>query len=233
MTHGDAHGVAFDTLVGGSDNDWLLMTEPDVAITDYLLTIESWWLATWLVSEPSPHPQLQFWFAVFFVATGVAAALGGTVHGFFQANPSAMGTFLWRASLTSIGIVAGAAWMIASMLLWSDHYAGTIVTVLALALIVYAVVIFAINDAFWVAIVAYLPSTVLLIVAYGWRYRATGDTALAIGLGGLGLTLVAAVGQRLRIGFHPVYFNHNAVYHAVQAVALFMIFWSGLYLVHA
>ena len=38
------------------------------------------------------------------------------------------------------------------------------------------------------------------------------------------LTLVAAVVQQRKISLHPVYFNHNAFYHAIQAVALVLIY---------
>jgi hypothetical protein len=38
------------------------------------------------------------------------------------------------------------------------------------------------------------------------------------------LTLVAAVVQQRRIALHPAYFNHNALYHAIQAIALGMIY---------
>jgi hypothetical protein len=30
--------------------------------------------------------------------------------------------------------------------------------------------------------------------------------------------------QQLRIAVHPVYLNHNALYHVIQFVALWMIF---------
>jgi hypothetical protein len=44
------------------------------------------------------------------------------------------------------------------------------------------------------------------------------------GLLGMVLTLVAAVVQQRRIALHPTYFNHNALYHAIQAIALGLIY---------
>jgi hypothetical protein len=35
---------------------------------------------------------------------------------------------------------------------------------------------------------------------------------------------MGAAVQQLRIGLHPAYFNHNALYHLVQAVALALVF---------
>ena len=44
------------------------------------------------------------------------------------------------------------------------------------------------------------------------------------------VTLVAAAIQQLEIGIHPTYFNHNALYHLLQAVGLvlLMIAFRGL-----
>jgi len=36
-------------------------------------------------------------------------------------------------------------------------------------------------------------------------------------------TLIAAAIQQLQIAMHPTYFNHNAIYHLLQAVALALL----------
>ena len=207
------------------------MTEPDVALTDYVLALESVILAVLLMNQPAGRPDLQLWFVVFFTAAGLASALGGTVHGFFVARPSRLGSALWRATLVAIGVVAAAGWMIGAGILWGDSYGRWLLTIVAAELMVYAVIVVAVSGAFWIAIANYLPSTVFLVVAYWMAYRSNPGDALAIGLAGLALTLLAPLGQQLRVGIHPVYFNHNAVYHVVQGIALVMIFWSGRYLI--
>ena len=122
--------------------------------------------------------------------------------------------------------------MIATAVLWGDTHAGRL-TIVAVAFVLYAIVVMAVSDAFWIAIAGYLPSTLFLIVAYATAYRSDPNPPVAIGLAGLLVTLAASAGQRLRVGIHPVYFNHNALYHALQGIALFMIFWSGRYLIRA
>src|SRR5207245_2244030 len=67
---------------------------------------------------------------------------------------------------------------------------------------------------------------------------ATGVTALsawALGARLLSsrLVLSAALLQQLGVGIHPVYFNHNALYHVFQAIALFLFFLGGQWLVGA
>ena len=44
------------------------------------------------------------------------------------------------------------------------------------------------------------------------------------GAWGLGLTFVAAAVQQGRVGLHPRYFNHNALYHLIQGAGLFLVF---------
>ena len=97
----------------------------------------------------------------------------------------------------------------------------------------YAVVILAVNDSFWIAIANYLPAALFLTVALTIMYRATRHQAVAIGVVGLVATIVAAAIQHYQVAVHPVYFNHNALYHVVQGTALIMIFWSARSLVHA
>jgi Family of unknown function (DUF6962) len=55
----------------------------------------------------------------------------------------------------------------------------------------------------------------------------------ALATAGVALTLVAALLQQREVSIHPRYFNHSALYHVLQAVALFLIFLSGRWLVGA
>jgi hypothetical protein len=86
-----------------------------------------------------------------------------------------------------------------------------------------------VTDRFWFAIVNYLPSTLFLIVAFFLRYQTNAAPPLAQGLAGLLLTLVAAGAQQARIAVDPTYFNHNALYHLLQAFALFLIFRAAVF----
>ncbi len=48
-----------------------------------------------------------------------------------------------------------------------------------------------------------------------------GWTLIALGLA---LSVGAALLQQLEVALHPVYFDHNAVYHVVQACALVLLY---------
>ena len=203
------------------------MTEPNVVVTDYLLTLETAVFAVLVWRSAATDSDLRLPFVVFFSATSLAALTGGTVHGFFSgATYSPLGVALWRATLVALGVSALAAWAIGGRMLLPATAAGALQIAAAVVAALYTVVVVAFDDRFWIAIVHYLPPTVFMLVAFGVAYRQDRPSTLA-GLIGLVLTLAAALVQQQRIALHPTYVNHNALYHAIQAVALFLIFLSA------
>ena len=84
---------------------------------------------------------------------------------------------------------------------------------------------------FLVAIVHYVPATLFLIIVFARDYQRHGELSALVVVVGLGLTLIAAGVQQAKIGLHPIYFNHNALYHGIQALALFMLYWSARWFV--
>src|SRR5262245_12855626 len=93
------------------------MTEPDVAVTDFLLVLEAGVLAILIWRSGSVESDFRVPFTVFFAATAVAALTGGIVHGFFTAHYTSIGVALWRLSLIAIGAAAVATWAIGARLL--------------------------------------------------------------------------------------------------------------------
>jgi len=45
--------------------------------------------------------------------------------------------------------------------------------------------------------------------------------------------LIGSLVQLERVALHPVYFNHNALYHAVEAIALLCMFGAARWAVIA
>jgi hypothetical protein len=200
------------------------MTEPDVTLTDYGLFLECAAFA-WLVArQPSSRRLLRAWAAVFFAATALAALFGGTVHGFFAREAGAAGVALWKASLLAIGTTALAGWAIGAHAIVPAAGAAWVVRVAALFWIAYAAVILLVDDRFGVAIAGYVPAALALLAAFGRIALRTGARWAWLGASGLGLSFVAALIQQLRIAVHPVYFDHNALYHLVQAAGLALVF---------
>ena len=200
------------------------MTEPAVTLTDYALAIECTVFVIALTRLGARDKELCFWFVVFFASIGAASVLGGTVHGFFLAASSPGRRILWPATILAVLVTSFAAWNIGAVLQLEERKA-VLVRRLALAqLILFALVVLFVTSKFYVGIIAYLPSTLFLLFALLTTYRGRPDRAIRWGVTGLVLTLVAAAVQQLHVGIHPVYFNHNALYHVIQGAALGMIF---------
>jgi hypothetical protein len=200
------------------------MTEPDVALTDYALFAECAAFAWLIARRPTNRIALRPWTVLFFASTALAALFGGTVHGFFAGDPGSIGRVVWKASMLAIGATALAGYVIGARLLFGRPVAGRVVGIAAGLTAVYAVVILFVSDEFWVAIAGYLPAAAMLLAGF-LRAAVRGRASWArLGACGLVLSFGAAAIQQLRIALHPVYFNHNALYHLVQAVALVLLF---------
>jgi hypothetical protein len=206
------------------------MTEPAVALTDYGLAIEAA-LFTYLIclQEKRRHP-LSSWFAIFFGSISLATLMGGTVHGFFANEQTPGYAILWTATLLAVGVTALTSWAIGAELLFSPKVARWIAAAATVEFGAYCLTALLVAQEFWIALANYLPPALFLLIALVARYRREKNSKLAAGIAGLVLTFVAAVVQRAGISIHPGYFDHNALYHVIQGVALFMIFSSARFL---
>jgi hypothetical protein len=209
------------------------MTEPDVALTDYAVAIECA-IFSLLLARAGPCDRgatgTRRLFTLLFASTGIAAAAGGTVHGFFLDDAAPAGAALWRVSLLALGLTSFAAASIGGRLIFGDAASGAILWIAGLGLAGYAVVVLAVSQRFWIAIAGYAPSVLFLGAAFLVRHRRRPDRSHLAGLAGVALTIAAAVVQQLGIGIDPAWFNHNALYHLIQMVALALLFIAGRHL---
>lgn len=201
------------------------MTEPDVTLTDYALALEC---AVFCLLVPrTSQPPLRRWWVTFFGSIGAGALFGGTVHGFFLDKSTTEWAVLWHAAILSIGVTATSTWAIGAYLQMGDRMGKAIRRAAVWLLVVYAIIVLTVSSSFFVAILMYLPATLFLLVAMVDAYRRSPTRPEAYGIAGLVLTFVAAAIQQLKIGIHPMFFNHNALYHVIQAIALFLIFLAA------
>jgi len=206
------------------------MTELDVALTDYALVIECALFCTLALRWQATDRRLRALWVAFFASIGAGSLVGGTVHGFFQAEDSAGHDILWLAALLALGVASTAMWLIGARVQLRDPVATWVQRAAAATLIAYALVVLFVNSRFYVAILMYLPATVFLLAVMTLAWRRTRSSHLACGIAGLSLTFVAAAVQQLRVAIHPVYFNHNALFHVIQGISLFLLFVSARFL---
>jgi len=202
----------------------MTLTEPAVALTDFALAIECAVFVLLLSRGEASDRTLRLWFVVFFASAGVASLLGGSVHGFFPDKSSDDRRILWQATLLAILVTGLAAWSIGAGLLLTERKATLVRRLAILQLVIFSVVVMFVKPEFYVAIIAYLPATLFLLIGLIAGYRSRRLPALRWGIAGLGLTFLAAAVQRLNIAIHPRYFDHNALYHVIQGAGLWMIF---------
>ncbi len=203
-----------------------MIAEPDVSLTDYGIALECA-AFTWLLLKKSRQSSLAGWFTLFFSSLGLGAVFGGTVHGFFNDPSSLRYRIFWPASLISIGMVTLATWGMASTIYFSSGTARWVSQGAAFVFMLYVGIILFIRQHFWIAICDYLPASLFLLGVWITVYRRTKAKPVLTGIYGLILTLLAAGVQLGKVAIHPLYFNHNAFYHLIQAAALFMVFLSA------
>lgn len=198
------------------------MTDPDVTLTDFGLAILCGALA-WRVWR---GPRLGLpgpWLVGFLLATGIAAALGGLVHGFFDVEGTPAHDVLWTATLIAIGLAGFAAWGLGARLVLRDGLARGLIGLAGLVFVVYAGVVAYGFRAFRVAVIHYVPATVFLLLAVLIADRRRPAPGFHIAAAGLALSFVAAALQQLGVGIHPAWLDHNALYHVLEAVALVLL----------
>jgi hypothetical protein len=200
------------------------MHEPDVTLTDYGLVLECATFAVLLGLAPAGRRLSRAAAVCFFATLGAAAAAGGTVHGFFPDDLSAGSRWLWLLTLELMGLASLSAWILGAGMLRPGGDLRRLVLPAFLGVAVYEMAVLLSIREYWVTMTVYLPATCLLLVGFVREHRRSRHPHLLAGATGLALTFVAAFVQAKRIGIHPIYFNHNALYHVVQAAALALIY---------
>ncbi|WP_425154939.1 DUF6962 family protein [Candidatus Palauibacter sp.] len=198
------------------------MTEPAVTLTDYGLTLLCALLA-WRANS-RVRAELRPWAIGLFAGSGAAALFGGTVHGFFGDATTLGYRLLWPATILAVGATGLAAWGLGARVGGISAGGRRLTRIVLAAFVAWAAIVLAGQQAFVMAIVFYLPAVIYLTVRFARVYRRGPTPSRREALIGFGLTFAAAAIQQLQIPIHPVWFDHNALYHVVQAVAFVLLF---------
>ena len=201
------------------------MNEPACTLTDYVLTIECAAFSLLLLAQSQRPDVVARAGASFFASISLCSLAGGTLHGFFADSNSTAHKLLWALTLASLGCAAASAWITASYLLLSASAAKRVTIAALLELVAFVPCSLLFGGAFALAIINYLPAMIFMFIAAVVGYSRSRTRMALIGSAGILLTFVASYVQMAQIAFHPHYFDHNALYHFIQATGLFMIFW--------
>jgi hypothetical protein len=200
------------------------IAEPAVTLTDYALTLEAATFAALLATDRKCSRLVRTAGSAFFGAGSIAAFAGGTVHGFVSDQRHPAQRILWSATLIALGGGSLAAWAIGAGIGLPPRAARNITTGAAAQYAGYVAAIVRGEQRFGFAVATYLPATLFLLGVFARCYARDRTRGSALGLSGVALTLVAAGIQQGKVALHPRYFDHNALYHLVQGVALLFLF---------
>lgn len=201
--------------------------EFDVAATDVLLCLETGFFARVLFGHKFAAPVPRRLFTAFFVFVSLSSLLGAFFHAFFPRKASTPeGFVVWILTALSVGVAASVVWYINVYLIKGEQVVRAARLATALFMLVYAYVLLFIDYRFMVVILFYLPPVIVLALISLFQAIRTRQPPWPLLLAGVILTFVAAGVQFLHLGIHPHYFNHNALYHLIQGVALALIFIS-------
>ncbi|MCC6778681.1 MAG: hypothetical protein IT537_18980 [Hyphomicrobiales bacterium] len=198
------------------------MLEPDVTLTDFALALECGAFAIWLARH---HDTPAF--VTLFAASAVAALLGGISHGFLPDETAWAARATWIASLAAIGIAAFACWVAGADLILPPAGRRVVTWLAAILLVAYLATIVWVSSSFSVAIAGYAPAMTFLLIAFAIAWHRRPTAAHLAGVASMVLSFVAAAVQELRLGLHPVYFSHSALYHLIQAIAFLLLFLAA------
>lgn len=223
-------GTATSTDPGPTDVA-LRLHDPAVTLTDLAVGLEASIFAIVLVRRrPAPAAAdggmaRHRWLVASFTATAVAGITGAALHGLFPDRRHPARRRLWRVSLAAISIGGLSAWRLATAISFTGARARLIGAVATVPHAIYLATLARIDPPYVVAIATYLPGAVFLTGVLGRRIgRSDGRGSAIAAFLGLALTFAAAVAQVRHIAIHPRLFDHNATYHAMQAVALACFF---------
>lgn len=192
-------------------------------LTDYGLAAAAGALGATLWRRAEDQRSRRLWAASFLAVAGAAVA-GGTWHGLAPRMDEAAATALWRLTYGLVGlgnflILAGA--VVAAARVPARHW-----------LIGAAALRFAVSFAFLVlhpdfryVVYDYAGTLLGLLVLAAWLARRGRPGAPAI-VAGVAVSLAGALVQRSGLALSPA-FNHNDLFHVIQAAGLYLYYRAG------
>lgn len=201
----------------------MTITEPATLVTDYLLAVFTGVLAWRLFRAARKTRSVpRRWWAIAFLATAAAGVAGGTVHGFRLVLPAGVTSVLWI--LTLEGLVVAAFAVVRGTLAGSQLTEAAKRGASRVAAVMYAAygVWVAGSPRFVFAIAAYGVALAVLVAFKLIAWRTDRHSARWM-IAGVIVSALAAAVQQSGWSIHQ-HFNHNDLYHVIQAVAIWMLY---------
>lgn len=191
------------------------MHEPAVVLTDLALAILGAVLSWRLTGRG----------AVIMGGLASAAFWGAIFHAFFpDRTATPLGFVAWLPVAISILIVAAALLALALAILAPSLPVSLRRTIVVIYAVGFASIVLFIDESFSTIVRLYGPTLALGLGAAALAAIRTRSGGWALVAVGLTVSAAAALLQQARVALHPVYFDHNALYHVVQGGALVLLY---------
>lgn len=199
----------------------MIVHEPATLVTDYLLAILSGYLAWRLHRRMPPENLAARWWIRALLAMSLSAFAGGSYHGFAPNFAPEVAAVWWRSVLILMcasGFCMGVS-LIREIVPTGRQRGWNRIVFAKFMLSVVAVIAY---PKFLVALLDYGLAMIAWAVASLLCCRKWSGWILAA----VGLSAIAGWVQQSRLGI-SAHFNHNDVYHLIQALALIGFYRGG------
>lgn len=204
----------------------LTIHDPDVVFTDLGLALLGGYLG-WLLWNAPGQRMLRRTGAFLMSGLASAALWGAVFHALFPAGTATPAGFLvWVPVALSIVVAASVMLGLSMRLLLPRIPSPVRRSVMATYSVAFVIVVLLVHESFSSIVYFYTPALLLLLIAAGQQALRSRDTGWTLITTGLIMSAGAAMLQQAKVGVHPVYFDHNAVYHVVQAIALVFLYFG-------
>ena len=202
----------------------LRIHDPDVVLTDLALAVLGAWLA-WRLARGTERGTIARSGVVVMGGLASAALWGAVFHAFFPAGTSTRPGF-WAWVPVSLSIVAvGTALLTLALRVAAPRLPATALRALAAAYGgAFASVVLFVDQSYRTIVWFYGPVVALFLVVAGRQAIKSRSTAWTLIAVSFAISLLAAVLQQARVALHPEHFDHNAVYHVLQGIAMVLLY---------
>ena len=196
-----------------------MIAEPTTLLTDYALAGVTAWLA-WSLFRAGEGQRSRALWSLAFAALALAAALGGTWHGFAPAFAPIAVILVWKATVLCVGIASFGMLAGSAGSTTAGNARKTLVAIAAAKLAVYSG--WMVGHSEYIYVIAD-TGTALVLIAALHLWSAARDRASRWILAGVGVSVLAAGVQASGFALHR-HFNHNDLYHVIQIAAMILLY---------
>jgi hypothetical protein len=205
------------------------ITEPATMITDFVIAAMCVGFAIVTERSTESFATARGLWGLSFAFAGIAAMIGGVVHGFVLYLTADSKQRLWKATQRTLGLTALAI-LVAAVVAFVDGELQRWLVGLAVAKFVWYATVVRKRDDYAIVVLDYGVSMLALVALATIGWVRTSSPASPWLIAGVAISGAAAVVQLKKIAPHRR-FNHNDLYHAVQVIALYLFYRGGLLLV--